>query len=352
MVFLMRVLGIETSCDETSAAIVSSEREILSNVLISQMDEHNIYGGVVPEVGARAHLEVLETIISQALQQANLTLDSLDGIAVTAGPGLIGGVFVGITMAKAIAAAKKLPFLAVNHLAGHALTVRLSEPLDFPYLLLLVSGGHSQLVLVKSALEYLLLGTTLDDAVGEAFDKVAKILKLPYPGGPSIERLASLGNPKRFKLPRPLLQHKDASLKYSFSFSGLKTAVRQEIAQLASFQEDDQRDMAASFQTAALDILVNRSHNALELCLEQKIPLNAFVVGGGVGANQALRKALQKTSEALGIKFIAPPPNLCTDNAAMIAWAGIEKLQLNAIDSLDFAPRPRWPLESIKGESQ
>ncbi len=350
MSFLMLVLGIETSCDETSAAIVSSERKILSNILISQIKEHSIYGGVVPEVGARAHLEVLETIISQALEQANINLDALDGIAATAGPGLIGGVFVGITMAKAIAAAKKLPFLAVNHLAGHALTARLSESLDFPYLLLLVSGGHSQLVLVKSALEYALLGTTLDDAVGEAFDKVAKILRLPYPGGPSIEHLAILGNHERFKLPRPLLHHKDASLKCSFSFSGLKTAVRQEIEKLASFQNDDQKDMAASFQAAVLDILIDRSRNALEFCLKQKVPLNAFVVGGGVGANQALRKALQEISQTFGIKFIAPPPNLCTDNAAMIAWAGIEKLQLKSLDSLDFAPRPRWPLESIKGE--
>lgn len=350
MALLMLVLGIETSCDETSAAIVNSQREILSNILISQIKEHSVYGGVVPEVGARAHLDVLETIISQALQQANVNLDDLDGIAVTAGPGLIGGIFVGITMAKAIAAAKNLPFLAVNHLAGHALTARLAEPLEFPYLLLLVSGGHSQLVLVKSALDYVLLGTTLDDAVGEAFDKVAKILGLTYPGGPSIERLAISGNHKRFKLPRPLLQHKDASLKCSFSFSGLKTAVRQEIAQLSSFQDDDQKDMAASFQAAVLDILVDRSRNALEFCLKQKISLNAFVVGGGVGANQALRKALQDVSQALRIKFIAPPPNLCTDNAAMIAWAGIEKLQQNAVDSLDFIPRPRWPLESIKGE--
>lgn len=345
----MLVLGIETSCDETAAAIVNSQRDILSNILISQIKEHSIYGGVVPEVGARAHLEVLESIVSQALQQANISLDDLDGIAATAGPGLIGGVFVGITMAKAMAAAKNLPFLAVNHLAGHALTARLSEPLAFPYLLLLVSGGHSQLVLVKSPLEYVLLGTTLDDAVGEAFDKVAKILGLPYPGGPSIENLAILGNQKRFKLPRPLLNHHEMSLKCSFSFSGLKTAVRQEIAKLSSLQECEQRDMAASFQAAVLDILVDRARNALEFCLKQKIPLNAFVVSGGVGANQALRKALQEISEDLGIKFIAPPPNLCTDNAAMIAWAGIEKLQLNAIDSLDFMPRPRWPLEAIEG---
>ncbi|OJX14025.1 MAG: tRNA (adenosine(37)-N6)-threonylcarbamoyltransferase complex transferase subunit TsaD [Caedibacter sp. 37-49] len=345
----MLVLGIETSCDETSAAVVSSERKILSNVLISQIDEHKTYGGVVPEVGARAHLEVLETIISQALQQANVTLDDLEGIAVTAGPGLIGGVFVGVTMAKAIAAAKKIPFLAINHLAGHALTARLAEPLDFPYLLLLVSGGHSQLLIVKSALEYILLGTTLDDAVGEAFDKVAKILGLSYPGGPSIERLARLGDPKKFGLPRPLLHHKDASLKCSFSFSGLKTAVRQEIAKLPFMQEEDCQDMAASFQTTVIDILTDRSSNALEVCLHQGIALNAFVVAGGVASNQSLREALQKVCQNFGIKFIAPPAVLCTDNAAMIAWAGIEKLRLKAIDALDFAPKPRWPLESIKG---
>ncbi len=345
----MLVLGIETSCDETSAAVVSSEKVILSNVLISQIDEHKTFGGVVPEVGARAHLEVLETIISQALQQASITLDDLEGIAVTAGPGLIGGVFVGVTMAKAIAAAKKIPFLAINHLAGHALTARLVEPLDFPYLLLLVSGGHSQLLIVKSALEYTLLGTTLDDAVGEAFDKVAKILGLPYPGGPSIERLARLGDPKKFQLPQPLLYHKDASLKCSFSFSGLKTAVRQEMAKLPFVQETECQDMAASFQATVIDILTDRCSNALEICLHQGFSLNAFVVAGGVASNQPLREALQKVCQKFGIKFIAPPAVLCTDNAAMIAWAGIEKLKLKAIDSLDFAPKPRWPLESIKG---
>ena len=343
----MIVLGIETSCDETSAAVVSDSHEILSQVLRTQIDQHSPWGGVIPEVGARAHLDFLDAVITQALEEAQVTLDDLDAIAVAAGPGLIGGVIVGVTMAKAISLAKNIPFLAVNHLAGHALTVRLTHDVPFPYLLLLMSGGHCQVVVVHSALEYTVLGETLDDAAGEAFDKVARLLGAPYPGGPHIEKLAQAGNAQAFRFPRPLLFKKEAALLCSFSFSGLKTAVRQAIEKAGSLTERQRADCAASFQEAVGEILANRMLNALEVCKKMNLNLTALVVAGGVASNAFLRGVLEEKASSKGIKFVAPPAILCTDNAAMIAWGGIEKMLLNQQDSLSFTPRPRWPLTEL-----
>ena len=346
----MIILGIETSCDETSAAIVTDQREIRSNVLLTQLEIHSTCGGVIPEVAARAHLDHLNTVIEQALIEANLTLKDIDGIAATAGPGLIGGLIVGVTTAKAIALARNLPFLAINHLAGHALTVRLTDHVEFPYLLLLVSGGHCQLMVVNSPQDYDILGETLDDAVGEAFDKVAKLLDLPYPGGPEIEKLATHGNPKRFEFPHPLLQKKELKFACSFSLSGLKTAVRQTITNQNIHHFQDKADCAASFQCTIGEILKDRVLNALKVCQLRNIPITCFVVSGGVASNQYLRNILRHAVETQNLKFVAPPLKLCTDNAAMIAWAGVEKMQLNQIDDLKFAPQPRWPLKNLINE--
>jgi len=333
----MVILGIETSCDETAAAVVRDDRVILSNVLVSQVVSHQPHGGVVPEKAARAHLDLLAPIIEQALKDANITLDDLDGIAVTAGPGLIGGVLVGVMMAKAMAAAKKLPFIAVNHLEGHALTGRLTHDLPFPFLLLLISGGHCQFLEVAGVGQYRLLGTTIDDAVGEAFDKVARVFGLSYPGGPALEKLAQSGNGKRFDLPRPLKGRVGCDL----SFSGLKTAVRLAAEKYAPLSLQDQADLAASFQEAVADCLEERATKAIRML---QSPVRHFVVAGGVAANVALRERLSRLCASHGLTFVAPPLELCTDNAAMIAWVGIEKLRLGQQDSLDFNPRPRWPL--------
>ncbi|MBX9804860.1 MAG: tRNA (adenosine(37)-N6)-threonylcarbamoyltransferase complex transferase subunit TsaD [Alphaproteobacteria bacterium] len=333
----MIVLGIETSCDETAAAIVRDDRTILSNVLVSQIPGHQPYGGVVPEKAARAHLDHLQPIIEQALKDADVTLDDLDGIAVTAGPGLIGGVLVGVMTAKAMAAAKNLPFIAVNHLEGHALTGRLTHDLPFPFLLLLISGGHSQFLEVSGVGQYRLLGSTIDDAVGEAFDKVARIFGLSYPGGPALERLALNGNGKRYELPRPLKGRPGCD----FSFSGLKTAVRMTAEKHTPLSPEEKADLAASFQEAVADCLEERAKNAIQML--QK-PVQHFVVAGGVAANATLRARLSSLCEIQGLTFTAPPIALCTDNAAMIAWVGIEKLKLGLTDTLDFIPRPRWPL--------
>ncbi len=347
----MIILGIETSCDDTAAALVDSDRRIRANLVLAQIAEHRPYGGVVPEIAARSHLDHLDTLIARALAEAKLDFDDIDGVAATAGPGLIGGVFVGVMTGKAIAAARRLPFLAINHLEGHALTVRLTGDVEFPYLLLLVSGGHCQLVAVEGIGRYHRLGTTIDDAVGECFDKAAKMLGLDYPGGPALERSAQGGDPKRFDLPRPMLGRDTLD----FSFSGLKTAVRHRIAALGpdgmTAKANIVRDMAASFQEAVADVLADRCARALAVFQARCGRPGPLVVAGGVAANQTLRARLSQVAETSGTELVAPPPALCTDNAAMIAWAGVERLRLDLRDPLDFAPRPRWPLDEVGGRA-
>ena len=339
----MIVLGIETSCDETAAAVVTGARAIRASVVLSQLDDHRPYGGVVPEIAARSHLDHLDVLIGRALDQAGVSLAELDGIAATGGPGLIGGVIVGVTMGKALALAHQKPFVAVNHLEGHALTCRLTDDVAFPYLLLLVSGGHCQLLAVEGVGRYSRLGGTIDDAVGEAFDKVAKMLGLGFPGGPAVEATARGGDPARFALPRPLVGRPGAD----FSFSGLKTAVRLAAESLPgdTFAARDLADLAASFQAAVADVLADRTDHALRTFRARHPDGTALVVAGGVAANQTLRTRLAEVAAAHGLPFTAPPPALCTDNAAMIAWAGLERLRLGLRDGLDFAPRPRWPLD-------
>ena len=330
------VLGIESSCDETAAAVLAPDGRILAEAVLSQEREHAPYGGVVPEIAARAHLERLDGLLVQALDEAGLRLDELDGIAATGGPGLIGGVMVGIMTAKALAFAHDKPLLAVNHLEGHALSVRLSEDVAFPYLLLLVSGGHCQLLTVRGPGDYTRLGTTIDDAAGECFDKTAKLLGLGAPGGPAVERAAREGDALRFKLPRPMWRKPGCD----FSFSGLKTAVRLVVEKLPPNDAQAIADLCASFQRTVGDVLVDRCGNALA-----SSSMTTLVVAGGVAANQYLRGRLEELAASHGARLVAPPMSLCTDNAAMIAWAGIERLRLGRIDDLDFAPRPRWPLD-------
>jgi N6-L-threonylcarbamoyladenine synthase len=343
----MQLLGIETTCDETAAAVVrlrpDGGGEILSNEVMSQIAEHSAFGGVVPEIAARAHIEIIDRLVARALEDAKVKLADLDGIAGAAGPGLIGGVIVGLTTAKALALAARKPFIAVNHLEAHALTARLTDGVEFPYLLLLVSGGHTQLVAVCGVGQYVRLGATVDDAVGEAFDKVAKMLGLAYPGGPLVEREALKGNPQRFDLPRPMLGRPRAD----FSFSGLKTAVRLAIASLGkeTLTLDETAALAAGFQTAVADVIADRADHALEMFRAAYPAGDTLVVAGGVAANNALRTRLEAVAAAYGFRFLAPPLRLCTDNGAMIAWAGIERLKLGLTSSFDFAPRPRWPLD-------
>ena len=326
------VLGIESSCDETAAALVDSERRILAQRIASQDEAHRPYGGVVPEIAARAHAERIAPLVEATLADAGMSLDDVDAIAATAGPGLIGGVMVGLVTAKALAMASGKPLIAVNHLEGHALSPRLADAtLAYPYLLLLVSGGHCQVLLVEALGRYRRLATTIDDALGEAFDKTAKILGLGYPGGPAVERLAREGNPRAVPLPRPLV----GSGEPHFSFAGLKSAV------LRAHQAGTQSaaDLAASFQQAAIDCVVDRTR----IALSAGSSATALVVAGGVAANQAMRAALEQLAAEFGLPFVAPPLALCTDNAAMIAWAGVERLGQS--DPLDFAARPRWPLD-------
>jgi N6-L-threonylcarbamoyladenine synthase len=344
----LTILGIETSCDETAAAVVRGRApgpgEILSNIVFSQIEAHAPYGGVVPEIASRAHLEILDDIIERALTEARMTMADLDGIAATAGPGLIGGVMVGLTTAKALALGAGKPLVAVNHLMGHALTARLTDGVKFPFLLLLVSGGHCQLVGVGGPEDFRLYGSTIDDAVGEAFDKTAKILGLPYPGGPAVEAAAKSGNAKAYDLPRPLLNRRDLQERADFSFSGLKTAVRQ-IAQASA----ETSDVSASFQAAVIDILCDRSRMAMEMFRRDFPAGTDFVVAGGVAANQAIGQALAELCKAQGFVIRVPPPRLCTDNAAMIAWAGVERLSHHAGgDALSTSPRARWPLAELK----
>jgi N6-L-threonylcarbamoyladenine synthase len=328
------VLGIESSCDETAAALVTADRRILAQRIASQDEAHRPYGGVVPEIAARAHAEILAPLIAEVLDEAGMRLDHVDAVAATAGPGLIGGVMVGLVTAKALAMASEKPLMAINHLEGHALSPRLADPtLEFPYALLLVSGGHCQVLRVDGVGRYRRLATTIDDALGEAFDKSAKILGLGYPGGPAIERLAREGDPRAVPLPRPLLGSEEPH----FSFAGLKSAVLR--AHKSGAHAD--ADIAASFQQAAIDCLIDRTRRALA----RMDGVTALVTAGGVAANAAIRAALENLSAEFGLRFIAPPLALCTDNAAMIAWAGIERLDLGASDPLDIAARPRWPLD-------
>jgi N6-L-threonylcarbamoyladenine synthase len=345
----MIVLGIETSCDETAAAVVSDTCEIRANLVLSQLAEHRPFGGVVPEIAARSHLDHLDGLVARALDEAGAGFGDLDGVAATAGPGLIGGVFVGVMTAKAIALARGLPFLAINHLEGHALSARLTEQLAFPYLLLLISGGHCQLLAVEEVGRYRRLGGTIDDAVGEAFDKSAKLLGLPYPGGPAVEQAARTGDPARFDLPRPMIGRDSLD----FSFSGLKTAVRHKAHALGLPTADPGsravNDLAAGFQAAVGDVLADRCRRALERFQEDYGQAGPLVVAGGVAANGYLRARLATTAAAGGARLLAPPQALCTDNAAMIAWAGLERLARGLTDPLDFAPRPRWPLEELTG---
>lgn len=342
----MILLGIETSCDETSAAIVSADRRILSNRVLSQTAEHRPFGGIVPEIAARSHLDHLDTLIAEALHEAQATFQDLSAIAATGGPGLIGGVIVGITMAKAIALAHRLPFIAVNHLEAHALTARLSDDVAFPYLLLLVTGGHTQLLVVEGVGSYRRLGTTVDDAVGEAFDKAAKLLGLGYPGGPAIEKLALSGNASRapVALPRPMIGRAGCD----FSFSGLKTALSQAVRSIDDHAASRHNaDLAAAFQEAVIETIVDRTDHALRSFLRShRSPQPTLVVAGGVAANSALRSGLETLALRHGARLVAPPIALCTDNGAMVAWAGLERLQQGLLNDLSFAPRPRWPLDA------
>ncbi len=342
----LTLLGIETSCDETAAAVVRRGSDgrgaTLSDVVLSQVADHAAFGGVVPEIAARAHVEALDGVIRAALRQASVTWDDLDGIAVTAGPGLIGGLLVGMMTARAISTARKIPLVPLNHLEGHALTATLTDNVAFPYLLLLVSGGHTQLLAVEGVGRYRRLGTTIDDALGEAFDKTAKLIGLPHPGGPSVERHAATGDATRFPLPRPMLHAPGAA----FSFSGLKTALRIVAEAHAPLSDKDVADLAASFQAAAVDVVEDRTRAAFALFLDAigETP-TALVVAGGVAANQALRARLTALATVEGVPFVAPPMRLCTDNAAMIAWAGAERLAAGLIPEADLPARARWPLD-------
>jgi len=337
------VLGIETSCDETAAALVDGERRVRAEALFSQDDRHAPFGGVVPEIAARAHVEILDRLIARVMADAGLRFDQLAGVAATAGPGLIGGLIVGLVTAKAICAVHRLPLLAINHLEGHALTARFTDGAPFPYLLLLISGGHCQLLAVEGVGRYRRLGTTLDDALGEAFDKAAKMLGLGFPGGPAVERAARAGDPDRFPLPRPLLGQPGCH----FSFSGLKTALRQTVERLgpAALEPPMLNDLCASFQVAAGDILVDRTRRAAALFRQRHPGADTLVVAGGVAANADLRARLAELAAEQDLRLIVPPPRLCTDNGVMIAWAGLERLAQGLTDDLTAPARARWPLD-------
>jgi len=340
------VLGVETSCDETAASVVRLSGDgvvdVLSSVVASQIARHAPYGGVVPEVAARAHVEIIDDIIGQAMAEANLAFGALDGVAATAGPGLVGGVMVGLSAGKAIALARGLPLIAVNHLEGHAVSVRLAARAPYPFLLLLASGGHCQLLAVEGVGAVQRLGTTIDDAAGEAFDKIASSLGLPYPGGPELERLAAHGRAERFALPRALMGRAGCD----FSFSGLKTAAAR-LAAAEVLTEQDRADLAASAQGAIATQLADRARRAMTQYVESRAGVERlFVVAGGVAANGAVRKALEQAAQAQAFAFLAPPLKYCTDNAAMIALAGAERLAAGFRDSLDAPARPRWPLDA------
>ena len=344
----LTLLGIESSCDDTAAAVVrqgDGPAQILSSVVVGQNALHQPFGGVVPEIAARAHAERLDGCVAQALTDAGLGLSHLDGIAVTAGPGLIGGVISGVMLAKGLCAATGLPLIGVNHLAGHALTPRLTDGAAFPYLMLLVSGGHCQFLVVHGAQEFTRLGGTIDDAPGEAFDKTARLLGLPQPGGPAVQAQAAQGDATRFALPRPLLDRPGCDM----SFSGLKTAILRArdgvVAEKGGLTRQDRADLCASFQAAVVDVLAEKTRRALQAYLANQPAAPLLAVAGGVAANSAIRAALQQVCAQADVAFLAPPLALCTDNAAMIAYAGIERFRLGQHDSMALAARPRWPLD-------
>jgi N6-L-threonylcarbamoyladenine synthase len=343
------ILGIETSCDETASAVVRRDADgtshLLSNVVLSQLKEHAPFGGVVPEIAARAHVAHLDRLIAQAMQEAGLEFNQLSAVAATAGPGLLGGLIVGLMAGKAIAMAHDIPFLAVNHLEGHALTPRLMGPIAFPYLLLLISGGHTQFQLVEGVGHYKRLGTTIDDALGEAFDKTAKLLGLGYPGGPRVEAYAKTGDAKRFAFPRPLKGRADCN----FSFSGLKTAVREVVNSFGTLNDQDVSDVCASFELAVAETLADRLSRAFALFRDTHpdVTIPTLVVAGGVAANKKLREIFESTCVKHNFTLSVPPFHLCTDNAAMIAWAGAERFALGMHDDIDFKARPRWPLDTV-----
>lgn len=348
-------LGIESSCDETSAAIVDSNRNILSHIIYSQIPEHQKYGGVVPELAARAHILAIDAVINQTLEKAGKTIDDIDVIAATAGPGLIGGVLVGWMAATGMAQATGKPLVAVNHLEGHALVPRLhaasangsdgNTVVEFPYLLMLASGGHCQILLVRGVGEYELIGQTLDDSAGEAFDKVAKMLGLGYPGGPIVDARAKSGNPNAFKFPRPLCDKPGCD----FSFSGIKTAARTFLSRAdAPYSDDFINDFCASFQASVVDCITNRLENAMRDARVRDAAPQTLVVAGGVAKNSAIRAAMEKLAATHNMTFAAPPMNLCTDNGAMIAWAGLENWRIGNVVTSPIAPRPRWPLTELK----
>ena len=362
----MKILGIETSCDETAIAIVNEHREVLSHIVLSQIDIHKEFGGVVPEIAARNHLDVIDKIIVRTLEKANLTFDDIDAISATSGPGLIGGVMVGMMTAKTLASVLKKPFIAVNHLEGHSLVCRLDNCIPFPFLLFLLSGGHCQILLAKGVGDYEKIGGTIDDALGEAFDKVGQLMGLEYPAGPKIEKLANNGDENRFKFPKPLISRsgkkKNEAHTYSFSFSGLKTAVRREVEKLTGIDyeygesykklsEQDIADICASFQKTAVDVLKNRFENVVKLLEERGIWNGTvkpkLVISGGVAANQYIKENMLKVCEKYGYDLITPPIKLCTDNGVMIALAGLERMQLGMTDDLDFNPKARWELTSL-----
>lgn len=339
----INVLGIETSCDETAAAVISSNKEILSNIVYSQFEDHNPYKGVVPEIASRAHIKHLDTIVINAIQESGLSLNDIDCIAATGGPGLIGGVIVGTVFAKSIASVLKKPFIAVNHLAAHALTIRLTNSINYPYLLLLASGGHCQYVAVLDFDKFVILGQTFDDAVGEAFDKTAKLLGLDYPGGPIIEQRALNGDSSRFKLPIAMSDRPGCDM----SFSGLKTATRLLVDKnKMHINEQFINDICASFQYTIALILQNRSKNAINE-FRKLASSNNFVIAGGVAANRYIYNSLSNSLAQEGFNVLTPPINLCTDNATMVAWAGYENYISGKVDGLDFCPRARWPLSEL-----
>lgn len=337
----MRILGIETSCDETAASVVTRDAQgqpkLLSNVVLSQIDEHSEFGGVVPEIAARAHLSAIDHIIKQALAEADTSLSEIDGIGVTSGPGLVGGLMVGLMSAKALSASRNIPYLGVNHLEGHALTARLTDDIAYPYLLLLVSGGHSQIIRVNGLGDYTRIATTIDDAVGEAFDKTAKLLGLGFPGGPNVEKAAKEGDAKRFRFPMPLKGQNTLNM----SFSGLKTAIRTQAQKLVPLSNQDVSDLCASMQRTVAEILADRCERAMAQCDD----LETLVVAGGVASNTQIRTRLEALCEANNYRLVAPPLKLCTDNAAMIAWAALERFEQGEASEMDLAPRSRWPLD-------